>query len=83
MKEYIKEHLSHNKTHFYLTGMLSQITGQLAGHINSMRDENLNSLDKKYFAEKIEVINNKLSEFREFLYEQEMLTIEVNPEKIN
>ena len=83
MKEYIKEHLSHNKTHFYLTGMLSQITGQLAGHINSMRDENLNSLDKKYFAEKIEVINNKLIEFRDFLHDQELFTIDINPEKIN
>ena len=83
MKEFIKEHLSHNKTHYYLTGMLSQITGQLDGNINSMRDDNLNSLDKRYFAEKIEVINNKLIEFRDFLYEQEMFTIDVNPEKIN
>jgi len=83
MKKVIQEHLSHNKTHFYLTGMLSQLTGQLDGSINSMRDENLTSLDKKYFAEKIEVINNKLIEFRDFLYEQEMFTIAINPEKIN
>ena len=83
MKEIIKEHLSHNKTHFYLTGMLSQLTGQLDGNINSMRDENLTSLDKKYFAEKIEIINNKLIEFRDFLHDQELFTIAVNPEKIN
>lgn len=83
MKEIIKEHLSHNKTHYYLTGMLSQLTGQLDGNINSMRDDNLNSLDKKYFAKKIEVINNKLIEFRDFLHDQELFTIAVNPEKIN
>ena len=83
MKEIIKEHLSHNKTHFYLTGMLSQLTGQLDGNINSMRDENLTSLDKKYFAEKIEIINNKLIEFRDFLHDQELFTIAINPEKIN
>ena len=83
MKKVIQEHLSHNKTHFYLTGMLSQLTGQLDGNINSMKDENLTSLDKKYFASKIEVINNKLIEFRDFLYEQEMFTIAINPEKIN
>ena len=83
MKEIIKEHLSHNKTHYYLTGMLSQLTGQLYGNINSIRDENLTSLDKKYFAEKIEVINNKLIEFRDFLHDQELFTIAINPEKIN
>ena len=83
MKKIIEEHLSHNKTHYYLTGMLSQITGQLDGNINSMRDDNLNSLDKKYFAEKIEVINNKLIEFRDFLHDQELFTIAVNPEKLN
>jgi len=83
MKKIIEEHLSHNKTHFYLTGMLSQLTGQLDGNINSMRDENLTSLDKKYFAEKIEVINNKLIEFRDFLHDQELFTIAINPEKIN
>ena len=83
MKKIIEENLSKDKKYFYLTGLLSQVTGQLDGNVDSMRDDNLTSLDKKYFAEKIEVINNKLSEFREFLYEQEMLTIEVNPEKIN
>jgi len=82
MKKIIEENLSHDKTHFYLTGMLSQLTGQLDGNIHSMRDDNLNGLDKKYFAEKIEAINNKLIEFRDFLYEQELLTIAVNPEKI-
>ena len=83
MKEIIKENLSHDKSHFYLTGMLSQLTGQLNGNVESMRDDNLTSLDKKYFADKIEAINNKLIEFKEFLYEQEMLTIRVDLEKIN
>ena len=32
--------------------------------------------------DKIEAINNKLIEFKEFLYEQEMLTIRVDLEKI-
>ena len=83
MKEIIKENLSHDKTHFYLTGLLSQLTGQLNGNVESMRDDNFTSLDKKYFAEKIEAINNKLIELRYFLYEQELLTLKVNPEKIN
>lgn len=83
MKEIIKENLSKDKKYFYLTGMLSQLTGQLDGNVGSMRDDNLTALDKKYFAEKIEAINNKLIEFRDFLYEQELLTIKVNPEKIN
>jgi hypothetical protein len=83
MKKVIEENLSKDKKYFYLTGMLSQLTGQLDGNVGSMRDDNLTSLDKKYFAEKIEAINNKLIEFRDFLYEQELLTIAVNPEKIN
>ena len=83
MKEIIKENLSHDKSHFYVTGLLSQLTGQLHGNVESMRDESLTSLDKKYFANKIEVINNKLTEFRDFLHDQDMFTIAVNPEKIN
>lgn len=83
MKKIIEENLSHDKSHFYLTGLLSEVTGQLDGNVGSMRDDNLSSLDKKYFADKIEAINNKLIEFRDFLYEQELLTIKVNPEKIN
>ena len=83
MKKIIEENLSKDKKYFYLTGLLSQVTGQLDGNVGSMRDDNLTSLDKKYFAEKIEAINNKLIEFKEFLYEQEMLTIRVDLEKIN
>ena len=83
MKKIIEENLSKDKKYFYLTGLLSEVTGQLDGNVDSMRDDNLTSLDKKYFAEKIEAINNKLIEFRDFLYEQELLTIKVNPEKIN
>ena len=82
MKKVIEENLSKDKKYFYLTGLLSEVTGQLDGNVDSMRDDNLSSLDKKYFAEKIEAINNKLIEFRDFLYEQELLTIKVNPEKI-
>lgn len=83
MKKIIEENLSKDKKYFYLTGLLSQVTGQLDGNVDSMRDDNLTSLDKKYFADKIEAINNKLIEFKEFLYEQEMLTIRVDLEKIN
>lgn len=83
MKKIIEENLSKDKKYFYLTGLLSEVTGQLNGNVDSMRDDNLSSLDKKYFADKIEAINNKLIEFKEFLYEQEMLTIKVDPEKIN
>lgn len=83
MKKIIEENLSKDKKYFYLTGLLSEVTGQLDGNVDSMRDDNLTSLDKKYFADKIEAINNKLIEFKEFLYEQEMLTIKVDPEKIN
>ena len=83
MKKIIEENLSKDKKYFYLTGLLSEVTGQLDGNVDSMRDDNLSSLDKKYFADKIEAINNKLIEFKEFLYEQEMLTIKVDPEKIN
>ncbi len=82
MKKIIEENLSKDKKYFYLTGLLSEVTGQLNGNVDSMRDDNLSSLDKKYFADKIEAINNKLIEFRDFLYEQELLTIKVNPEKI-
>ena len=78
MKKIIEENLSKDKKYFYLTGLLSQVTGQLDGNVDSMRDDNLTSLDKKYFADKIEAINNKLIEFKEFLYEQEMLTIRVD-----
>ena len=83
MKKIIEENLSKDKKYFYLTGLLSEVTGQLDGNVDSMRDDNLTSLDKKYFADKIEAINNKLIEFKEFLYEQEMLTIRVDLEKIN
>ena len=83
MKEVIKENLSHDKSYFYVTGLLSQLTGQLHGNVESMRDESLTNLDKKYFANKIEVINNKLTEFRDFLHDQDLFTIAVNPEKIN
>ena len=82
MKKIIEENLSKDKKYFYLTGLLSEVTGQLNGNVDSMRDDNLSSLDKKYFADKIEAINNKLIEFKEFLYEQEMLTIRVDLEKI-
>ena len=81
MKKIIEENLSKDKKYFYLTGLLSQVTGQLDGNVDSMRDDNLTSLDKKYFADKIEAINNKLIEFKEFLYDQKMLTIRVDLEK--
>ena len=81
MKKIIEENLSKDKKYFYLTGLLSEVTGQLDGNVDSMRDDNLTSLDKKYFADKIEAINNKLMEFKEFLYDQKMLTIRVDLEK--
>ena len=82
MKKIIEENLSKDKKYFYLTGLLSEVTGQLDGNVDSMRDDNLTSLDKKYFEDKIEAINNKLIEFKEFLYDQKMLTIRVDLEKI-
>jgi hypothetical protein len=74
----VENNLSDDESHFYLSGALATITGQLSGHVESMRNDSLTSLDKKYFAEKIEELTNDLKEVREWLVNNGHFTVAKN-----
>lgn len=76
MNKLIESHKSNN--YFYPTGVLAEITGRLKGNINSMRDDNLDSLDKKYYAEQIDMIHKDLKDMSNFMFDQGMHMIELN-----
>jgi hypothetical protein len=74
----VENNLSDDESYFYLSGALATITGQLSGHVESMRNDSLTSLDKKYFAEKIEELTNDLKEVREWLVNNGHFTVAKN-----
>lgn len=77
-KTFIEDNMSDDDSYFYLSGALATITGQLSGHVASMKDNSLTSLDKKYFAEKIEELTNDLKEIREWLVNNNYFTVAKN-----
>jgi len=77
-KTFIENNMSDDDSYFYLSGALATITGQLSGHVVSMKDDSLTSLDKKYFAEKIEELTNDLKEVREWLVNNDHFTVAKN-----
>ena len=70
-----------NEKYFYPTGMLSEITGRIASNIESMRNDNLDSLDKKYYADKLEEINVDLVAMRNFMFLSGMYMVEIKADK--
>lgn len=70
--------MSDEDSYFYLSGALATITGQLSGHVESMRNDSLTALDKKYFADKIEELTNDLKEVREWLVNNDHSTVVKN-----
>jgi|GEM_PF-5368831 len=73
----VENNLSDDESHFYLSGALAGLTGQLRGHVASMKDDSLDSLDKKYFADKIEEISNDLKEITQWLYNNNHSSLDV------
>lgn len=77
-KTFIEDYMSDDDSYFYLSSALATITGQLSGTVASMKDNSLTSLDKKYFAEKIEELTNDLKEIREWLVNNDYFTVAKN-----
>jgi len=68
MNKLIKDHLSDDKKHFYPTGVLAEVIGRMSGNIQSMRNEDLDSLDKKFYADSFEVLKKDLKDLREYMF---------------
>ena len=75
MNKLIENHKSDN--YFFPTGVLAEITGRLNGNIHSMRDDNLDSLDKKYYADEIAKIHKELKDMSKFMFDQGMHMIKL------
>ena len=75
---FIENNMSDDDSHFFLSGALAAITGQLSGHVESMKNDSLTSLDKKYFAGMIEELTNELKEIREWLVDNDYSVLDLH-----
>jgi len=75
---FIENNMSDDDSHFFLSGALAAITGQLSGHVESMKNDSLTSLDKKYFAGMIEELTNELKEVREWLVDNDYSVLDID-----
>ena len=75
---FIENNMSDDDSHFFLSGALAAITGQLSGHVESMKNDSLTSLDKKYFAGMIEELTNELKEVREWLVDNDYSVLDLH-----
>ena len=75
----IKDHTTDR--FFYPTGMLAEIIGRMVGNIESMRDDRLDSLDKKYYADALDNIADDLVAMRNFMFNHGMYMVEIQADK--
>ena len=81
MNKLIKDHLSDDKKYFYPTGVLAEVIGRMSGNIQSMRNEDLDSLDKKFYADSFEVLKKDLKDLREFMFNKDMYMVRIQADK--
>ena len=63
---------------FYVSSALSEISGRLSGHADSLADKNLSSLDKEYYSEKIKKIAIDVKDIWEYLHSINQHSVKVN-----
>ena len=78
MNKLIKDHLTDNKKHFFPTGVLAEVIGRMSGNVQTMRDDNLDRLDKKYYADRFEELKNTLTDLREYMFDINQYMIPTN-----
>ena len=81
MNKLIKDHLSDDKKYFYPTGVMAEVIGRMSGNIQSMRNEDLDSLDKKFYADSFEVLKKDLKDLREFMFNKDMYMVRIQADK--
>ena len=69
MNKLIKDNLSDSKKHFYPTGVLAEVIGRMSGNVQTMRDINLDSLDKDYYADRFDELIDVLTDLREYMFD--------------
>jgi len=69
MNKLIKDHLSDNKKAFFPTGVLAEVIGRMSGNVKTMRDINLDSLDKEYYADRFDELIDVLTDLREYMFD--------------
>ena len=79
MNKLIKDHTSDN--HFFPTGVLAEVIGRMSGNIQSMRNDDLDSLDKKFYADSFEVLKKDLKDLREFMFDKDMYMVRIQADK--
>ena len=75
----IKDHTSGN--HFYPTGVLAEVLGRMSGNIQSMRNDDLSSLDKKFYADAFEDLFKDLSDLRDFMFDKDLYMVRIQADK--
>jgi len=81
MNKLIEDHISDSKKFFYPTGVLAETIGRLTGHVSSMRNDNLSSLDKKYYADHIDKLIDDLQDLRKFMFDHGMYMVRLEADK--
>lgn len=79
MNKLIEDHKSDR--FFYPTGVLAEICGRMSGNVDSMRNDDLDRLDKKYYADKFAELNEDLKSLREFMFDRGMYQVEMQADK--
>jgi len=62
---------------FYPTGVLAEVIGRMSGNIQSMRNDDLDSLDKKFYADAFEDLYNDLKDLREFMFDKDLYMVQI------
>ena len=79
MNKLIKDHTNDN--HFFPTGVLAEVLGRMSGNIQSMRNDDLDSLDKKFYADAFEDLYNDLKDLREFMFDKDLYMVRIQADK--
>tara|TARA_B100000214_G_C23753128_1_gene528721 strand:+ start:134 stop:397 length:264 start_codon:yes stop_codon:yes gene_type:complete len=77
----LKHHVSKDKKNFYPTGAISEIIGCMCGNIESMRNKDLDRLDKNYYADKFDELADNLQELRDFMVDHGMYNVQIKADK--
>ena len=80
MNKLIEDHKS--EKFFYPTGVLAEICGRMSGNVESMRNDELDSLDKKYYADKFAELNEDLKSLRHFMFNRGMYQVEMQADRL-
>ena len=81
MNKLLENNISDDKKFFYPTGVLAETIGRLSGHVSSMRDDNLSSLDKKYYADHFDKLIYDLQDLRNFMFDHGMYMVRLEADK--